>query len=245
MSNLFPMVAEKREETGKGVNRRLRNKGRIPAVLYGKGMEPVALAVDPKQLQVAISGPLKMNTLLELDIQDGGKSLLKKTAMLTDYQTHPIKRAMLHADFNAIDVGKPIKVRIPIEVVGRAKGVVDGGLIQIIRRDIGISCPVDKIPTSISVDVTELGIGDNIHVGQVLLPEGATATDAAKYTVLTCVAPEVEKVEEVAPVEGAEGEAAAAGAEGAAAAGDAKAEGKADDKKADDKKGGDKKGDKK
>ncbi|MFH1812359.1 MAG: 50S ribosomal protein L25 [Pseudomonadota bacterium] len=239
MSNMFPMVAEKREDTGKGPNRRLRNSGMIPAVLYGKGLEPVALSVQPKQIMAAIAGPLKMNTLLELDIQDGGKSLGKKAALLSDYQIHPLRRSMLHADFTVIDLSKPIKVRIPIEVTGRAKGIVEGGLIQIIRRDIGISCQADRIPTSILVDVTELEIGDNIHVGEVKLPEGATPTDSPTYTILTCAAPEIEKVAEVAAVEG---EVAAAPAEGeAAAAGDKKV----DDKKADDKKGGDKKGDKK
>lgn len=220
MATLVPLVAEKRGSTGKGVNRRLRMKGAVPAVLYGKGLEPQPLAVDPKALKLAVTGPLGFNTLLELSIQENGQTLDKRTALLKDYQIHPIKRSYVHADFVAVDITKQIKVRVPIEVTGRAIGVVDGGILQIIRRDIGIACLPTEIPHSITIDVTPLKIGASIHVGEVVLPAGIKTTDLANNTVATCVAPQVEKVAvaEVAAVEGAEGAVPAEGAEGAAPA---------------------------
>ncbi|MBN2359718.1 MAG: 50S ribosomal protein L25 [Deltaproteobacteria bacterium] len=248
MATLIPLVAEKRGATGKGVNRRLRNKGAIPAVLYGKGIDPLPLAVDPTALETAVDGPLGMNTLLELAIQEGGQAFEKRTALLKDYQIHPIKRSYVHADFVAIDITKPVKVRVPIEVTGRAQGVVDGGILQIIRRDLGIACLPTDIPASIMIDVTPLKIGASIHVGEVPLPSGARSTDEAGYTVATCVAPQVEKVAvaEAVPVEGEPGAVAAEGAEGEKAEGAAGAEGEkpAADKAAADKpekKGKDKK----
>ena len=247
MATLVPLLAEKRGETGKGTNRRLRMKGAIPAVLYGKGLEPQPLAVDPKALKLAVTGPLGFNTLLELSIQEAGQTLDKRTALLKDYQIHPVKRTYVHADFVAIDITKLIKVRVPIEATGRALGVVDGGILQIIRRDLGIACLPTDIPTSIKIDVTPLKIGASIHVGEVVLPTGVKTTDGASNTVATCVAPQVEKVAvaEVAVVEGAEGEVPAEGAEGAAPAEGAEGEKKAEGDKAaadkPEKKGKDKK----
>lgn len=196
MSNRFPMTATLRTQTGKGVNRRLRLAGSIPAVFYGAGAETLSLAVDPKELKTAVSGPLKMNTLIEFDIQDGGKSIDKRVAVLKEYQIHPLRRNWLHADFVAIDLTKPIEVRIPLELTGRSIGVVNGGMIQIIRRDIGLNCLPEKIPTSITLDITDLDFGDNIHVRDVPLPEGAEPVDNPNFTVLTCVAPAEEKAAE-------------------------------------------------
>jgi large subunit ribosomal protein L25 len=247
MATLVPLVAEKRGATGKGFNRRLRMKGAVPAVLYGKGLEPQPLSVDPKALKLAVTGPLGFNTLLELSIQENGQTLDKRTALLKDYQIHPIKRTYVHADFVAVDITKQIKVRVPIEVTGRALGVVDGGILQIIRRDIGIACLPTEIPHSITIDVTPLKIGASIHVGEVVLPAGIKTTDLANNTVATCVAPQVEKVAvaEVAAVEGAEGAVPAEGAEGAAPAEGAEGEKKAEGDKAaadkPEKKGKDKK----
>ncbi len=193
MSNRVQLSADLRSKTGKGVNRRLRAAGSIPAIFYGPGMEPISLAVNPKALKAAVSGPLKMNTLLEFDIKDGEKSVDTKVAVLKDYQIHPLRRHWLHADFVSIDLSKPMEVRIPIELTGKPVGVVNGGMIQVIRRDIGITCLPEKIPAKIEFDITTIDIGDNLHVRDIPLPEGAAPVDNPNFAILTCVAPLQEK----------------------------------------------------
>jgi len=220
------MIAEKRTLKGKGPNRRLRNSGKIPAVLYGKGVEALSLAIDPVVLKQVLSSSLGMNAVLEIDVQDEGKSAEKRTAMIRDFQIHPLKHTYMHADFIGVDVTQMVRVRVPIEVTGKALGVIEGGIIQVVRRDIGISCLPSQIPSQIEVDVTELNIGDSIHVGDVVLGEGMTTADEDSWTILTCAAPEAEKT---ADEEAAEAAAAAEAAEGeggeAAAEGEEKAEG--------------------
>lgn len=202
MSNRVQLTAELRKKTGKGVNRRLRASGNIPAIFYGQGMDPISLSVNPKDLKAAISGPLKMNTLIEFKVQDDDKNINGKVAVLKDYQIHPLHRNWLHADFVTLDLTKPIEVRIPIELTGRSVGVVNGGMIQSIRRDIGILCLPEKIPAKIEFDVTSIDIGDNLHVRDFPLPEGAEAVDNPNFAILTCVAPLAEKDETAEEVEG-------------------------------------------
>src|SRR5690606_4284062 len=116
------LQAEERQQGGKGVARRLRTAGKIPAVFYGKGKATRALAVSPKDLVAAVSGEFGVNGVIELSI--GGESF---QTVLRDYQYHPVTRELLHADFFSLDEQRPIEIQVPLELEGKAKGIILGG----------------------------------------------------------------------------------------------------------------------
>ena len=236
------LEARIRRDHGKGYAHKLRQAGRIPAVCYGGGEEPIALALDPKALKDALDPEKRQNTVITMTIKgDGAERQL--TVMLKDYQTDPLKNTVLHADFVRVDLTKEIKVTVPLLLTGKAEGVKVGGILHQVFRMIDVACLPDRIPTKLEADVSALNIGDALKATDIKVAEGARVLLDPKQSVAVVVAPKEEKVEEVAAVEGAvegaEGAAAAPGAEGAAAApavggkpGEAKAEGKPEDKRA-------------
>jgi large subunit ribosomal protein L25 len=210
--------AQRREEKGKGPARRLRTKGLIPAVVYGRRTEPTHLAVDPALLLKAIETPHRFNTLLTLQMDGAQKHVLFK-----DYTVDPVTRRLLHADFLEVKLDEPVKVDVPVVTVGRAQGVADGGILSIATHEIVLEALPGKIPATIEVDVSGLKIGSSIHVSELTIPEGCKLKYATDYVVAFVAVPEKEEV--VAPVAAAvpgaapaEGAAAAAPAAGAAAA---------------------------
>ncbi len=221
---------EFRGTTGKSVVRRLRAAGKIPAICYGPGKEPMALALDPSELVKSLDPVKKTNTVLTLTVSgapgDGDSSL---TVMLRDYQKDPIRGHLTHADFVRVDLTKPVHATVPILLTGKAEGVKLGGIMHQVIRVLEISCTPDKIPAKLEVDVSNLGMNEAIHVSDLKLPEGVRPLADGGSTVCAVTAPKAEK--EVAPAA-----AEAAPAEGAAAAGAAAAGEKAAGEKA----GGDK-----
>ena len=202
MSATAVVNAEKREERGKGPARRLRQRKLIPAVVYGLAKPPTHLAVDPAQLQHAIATARKFNTLLTLKTPDGDKLVLFK-----DYQVDPVSRRLLHADFLEVTLDKPVKVEVPVVVVGKAEGVIAGGILALVAHEVMVEALPDRIPESIEVDVTPIKIGQSVHISEVKAPEGCKFRYATDYVVAFVAVPEKEEV--VAPV------AVALGAEGA------------------------------
>ncbi|MDB4970335.1 MAG: rplY [Myxococcales bacterium] len=221
---------EYRNDTGKSAVRRLRNSGKIPAIVYGPGKEPMALTVDPTALVKSLDPVKKTNTVLTLTVEgapaDGDGSL---TVMLRDFQKDALRGQLTHADFVRVDLTKPVHATVPIVLVGKAEGVKLGGIMHQVIRVLPISCTPDKIPTKLEVDVTALGMNEAIHVSDLKLGEGVKPLADGGSTICAVTAPKVEK--EVAPVAAAEGavpaEGAAAPAEGAAAAPAAGAKGAA------------------
>jgi large subunit ribosomal protein L25 len=216
---IVKLDAKVRTDAGKGPARRLRREGMIPAVAYGRDLPVTSIAVSPKALIGILNSAHGQNTVLELGIE-GQK---KATVLLRDYAVHPLTRELLHADFVEIRLDQPIDVEIPLNCIGKAVGVIAGGIMRQIYRKLPVRCLPDKIPVAIEYDVTALELGDNIKVSQLAMPEGVTVRLPADQTVLGVIAPEVEKEEEAAvPAEGeaaaVEGAAAAPGAEGAAPA---------------------------
>jgi len=196
------ITAEARESTGKGVARKLRQAGKIPAVLYGKGQGGVSLSLDSYELNLLLSTAGARTSVLELEVKDGGKDS-KKNVLIKEVQKHPFKDLILHMDLLEIALDQEITVKVPIEIVGTAKGVkIDGGILEMKRRELEISCLPDIIPNSITVDVTELEIGDTIHVESVTVGEGITLIYDVNFTILTVIAATVE----VEPEEELEGE---------------------------------------
>ena len=205
------LVAELRDATGKGVARKLRAAGRIPAVLYGKGAESKAISVDPSALQRLLqSGGAGMNTLIELSV-DG----TTRTVLVKEFQRDPVRGHPLHTDFYLVNLDKKVEVSVPIRLLGRPQGVELGGILDHPLREIELECFPRAIPESVDVDVSELDVGQSIHVRDLELPEGASVRTDGNLAVASVVAPAV--VEEPVVEEAEEGEEGAVEGEEAAA----------------------------
>jgi len=207
------LEASPREGTGKGIARRLRQSGMIPAVLYGVE-EPVNLAVSDREVTRMLTREGGDHGLIELSI--GGA---KKGVIVRDYQVDPITGAVLHCDFYEVQKGHRVTVTVGIEIVGETpQGVREQGILQHQLHELELDCLPDRIPDVIQVDAAHLMIGDSIHVADLNLPEDVRSHSAPDTTVVSILPP---KVEEEAPAPAAEGAVPAEGAPaepGAAAA---------------------------
>ncbi len=207
-STLFVM---KRNGVGKGVARKIRREGFIPAVLYGREMEPISLTVNPIDLKKALSTEAGENTLLELHVKSDGEEIAK-IALLRDVQYDNLTSRPIHFDFQEILMKELITVKVPVEIVGKAPGIQEGGILEEILREIEVECLPASIPNVIEIDVSQLGIGDSIHIGDLTIPEGVTVLHHSDETIITILSPVMEEVkpaaaEAAAPAEVAEGEA--------------------------------------
>jgi len=156
------VTAEVRTTRGKNEARRLRVKGFIPAVLYGAYKDSVAVGLNPKELTKILNSTTGHNTIFNLAIAGGENT----PVMVVDSQRDPIKGKMLHADLKRIDLTKRIRVSVPVVTSGEAAGIkLQGGLLEIISREIEIECLPDEIPESFVVDVSELMIGQSVRAG--------------------------------------------------------------------------------
>ena len=203
---------ELRDGSGKGVARKLRAAGKVPAVVYGKGLETKAVIVDPADLEQAIAGEAGLNTLITLK---GAPELDGKVVILKNVDIHPLKRSMVCADFHAIDLKAKSSFMVPVNIVGTAVGQKEGGALQLIRNELEVLCLPTEVPQFIDIDVTALEIGDTIHIEEVTVPENVELVHDVDFTVITLsiIKEEVEEVEEVEEDETAEG--AVEGEEGA------------------------------
>ena len=210
----FELNANVRKSTGNSPARELRRSGLIPAVLYGPQTEPVLLSVSVKDLEQVFKKGNVGSMILNLVIQNGQQ--VTKPAMIKELQSHPVSGNFIHIDFYEIDMNRKINVMIPIVTRGKSKGVEDGGLLQIVRREIEVLCLPGDIPETIEIDVTNLDIGDSVHVEEIPLGDNVELPSDVNFTVVTISSPKVE--EEVAAeaeegLEGAEEEAEGEAAE--------------------------------
>jgi large subunit ribosomal protein L25 len=173
---------ELREETGKGISRRLRREGRIPAVVYGKGMNAVAISLEQRQLSEAIAGEGGRNHILTLA---GGGELDGKTVIVADLLQDSLKRTPRHVDLHNINLADKVKVHVKINLVGTAAGAKAGGLVDFALHEVEVECLPVHIPDHINVDVTELVLGHSIHVGDIVAPVGITIVSDPKASVVS------------------------------------------------------------
>lgn len=204
----FELNATVRKTTGNSPARELRRGGQIPAVLYGPQTESVLLSVNVKELEQIFKKGNIGSIILNLVIQNGKK--VTKPAMIKELQSHPVSGDFLHIDFYEIDMQRKINVMIPVVTKGICKGVELGGLLQIIRREIEVLCMPGDIPEAIELDITDLDVGDSVHVEEIPLGDNVEIAADVNFTVLTIVSPKVEEVEEEEEEEALEGEEAAA-----------------------------------
>jgi large subunit ribosomal protein L25 len=229
-----------RDRSGKGGSRKLRAEGKVPGVCYGASVEgriePLPITVDVKQLRSALDPVRKRNTVISLTIE-GGAGPRALHALVKDVQVDSLRHDITHVDLLAIDPNKEVRAEVPLEFTGKPAGAINGGQIRIVLRSLTVRAKPSDIPVKLTVDVSPLEIGDVIHVSAIALPSGVASVTGRDLAVVTCAAPEEEKVAaEAAPVEGAAatpaaGAAAAPAAGAAAPAKDAKAGAPAKDAK--------------
>ena len=184
--------AARRTETGKGAARSLRRNGRVPGVVYGHGEETLSISLDAHDFGKLISGISVENTVLELKIEGAADS----RALIREVQWHPYKPVILHVDLYQIHAGEKVHLEIPVRVEGNPIGVRDqGGVLQQVRHELSIECLPKDIPERITIDVSELEIGDSVHIRDIDVP-GATILADGDLTLVTVVPPTLAKLDE-------------------------------------------------
>ena len=198
------LTVEKRSTKGKNEARRTRASKRIPAVVYGAGKETVPITVDTRALSDAFRGGAGENAIFLLKLQGSDQS---RHAMIKEFQRDPVTRRPVHLDFVRVLMDTKIRVGVPVEIVGIARGVkVDAGILDIVTREIEVECLPGNIPDHLPVDVTDLGIGDALRVSAIQAPEGVEILEDPERVVVhvahpvqeVVATPEVEAVEAAA-----------------------------------------------
>ncbi len=209
------LKVEKRTGSGKGVGRKLRKNGKIPGVFYGFRADAVSLTLDPAELREALETPRKRNTILRLTSDDS--NINGRIVMVKEMQRNPLTRDFLHVDLMEVYEDRPLKVNVPLNIMGHARGVDMGGTLEQHVRYLQVISPVDRIPVSIDADVTNLDINDMVKVADLHVHEGAEILDDEQATVVSVIPPRVMAEalpEEEEGEEGEEGEGAEASEEG-------------------------------
>lgn len=192
MAQSVAIKAEKRASRGKGAARQLRAAGRVPAVIYGHGREPEALSLGATELERALIGIAAESTIIDLEV-DG----TPVKTLIRDIQRHPFRPVILHVDFYEVHAGEKLTVSVPIRIIGSPDGVRNqGGILDQVMREVEIEVLPSDIPERVDLDVTNLRIGDSLHISDLVIPNAEILEDA-DATVCVVVAPRVE--EEPAP----------------------------------------------
>jgi len=203
---LIELSAKTRETKGKGAARKLRANNAIPAIVYGAKVEPLKLTVETSIFDKIIRENGTTGLFFSLSVEGQ-----EKMVMLKDIQMDAFGLKYMHVDFHEIDMDKKVTVTIPVETEGACAGVKEGGLLQIIRRELDVLCKPKDTPESIMLDITELNIGDAIHVEDIDLGDAIEIPHEVNFTVITIVPPTADDadVEEEDDDMVVEGEAAA------------------------------------
>jgi large subunit ribosomal protein L25 len=182
MSEVTSLQLTPREERGKGPCSRLRSNGLVPGVFYNAKGENISFVVENLALGKAFE-KVRYSKMIELQIEVDGQ-VQKRNALFKKLVKHPVKRRYDHVDFIGIDLDKEVQVTIPVETIGRAKGVVLGGKLEILEERVMVRCLPTAIPDSVVVEVTELEIGGKVLVDQLVLPEGVKAVYDRNFPVI-------------------------------------------------------------
>ena len=191
MAKQVKLKAEARPDLGRSAVRKLRARGFIPAVIYGGTDKPQPLQVSARDINAMMSQASGENVLVELEIGSDGQS---RTALVQEIQHSPVGGEIRHVDFHAISMDQMIQAEVPLEPVGTPVGVKTfGGLLEQSLRALAIECLPGDLPDRITVDVSQLNIGDSIHVREIQLPQGVTPKVQLDLTAFSVLAPMVEE----------------------------------------------------
>jgi large subunit ribosomal protein L25 len=187
------LEAQERKEKGKQAGKALRREKRIPAVIYGAKTQAIPVSVSSTDLDKAIKKTETMEVFLKLNLGSENYQV-----MLKELQSDFVNGKFIHADFLTIEKDQVLDFRVPVEVVGDdvCPGIEHGGMLQILRREIDVRCTVDNIPESIKVDISELGLGDSVHIDSIEFGNELEVFKDVNFTVVTIVAPAGEVREE-------------------------------------------------
>jgi large subunit ribosomal protein L25 len=169
MPDIAKLSAEPRARAGKGAARALRRQGRVPAIIYGGGGEPVPVSLDPRELARALARRSFLAMLVDVEVEGRVQRTLPR-----EVQYHPVTDQPLHVDFMRIGANSRVTVEVPVAFVNHelSIGLRRGGILNIVRHGIELNCPIDNIPERVTVDLAGLDIGDSVHISAVALPEG-------------------------------------------------------------------------
>jgi large subunit ribosomal protein L25 len=221
----------RREVMGRGVSRRLRRAGKIPAILYGAGRDPVPLSVDPDRIREIIRSDSGVNTIFQLNLAGTDQ---RRHVMIKEYQVDPVEGRLIHADFLRIQMDAVMEVEVPVVLKGEAQGVkLDGGILEHVTRQVRVSCLPGDIPENLSIEVTALKIGDHLSVADLPKSDRYRILSDPALIVAVCSPPAKEEVAAPAAAEAVaaaptepevmkKGKAAAEGEEAVAAEGEEK-----------------------
>jgi large subunit ribosomal protein L25 len=190
----------RREKTGKESAKKLRKEGVIPAIVYSKDTN-IPIKIPFSELKEIRAHHFSESSLIEIEVENSEKETF--SAIIKDVQFHPLTEEVIHIDFLKVSMEERIKVKVPVVLKGEAKGVKEGGILEQILWELEIEALPLDIPEKVEVDISSLGIGHSIHVGDLNLKEGIRLLQMPQETVVTIVAKE-EEVEEVAEGEGVE-----------------------------------------
>jgi len=183
---LIELSVAKREGTGKGPARRLRAENAIPGIVYGAKTEPVKVSIDVHSFDKVIRENGTTGLFFDLNIQGEAS----KMVMLKEIQMDPFGLRYMHIDFHEIDMDAKVSIVVPVETEGVSAGVKEGGMLQIIRRDLEVICKPKDTPESVKLDISALEIGDSIHVADIDLGAEIEIPFDTNFTVVTIVPPE-------------------------------------------------------
>ena len=187
MSTEFKISAKVRDELGKNANRRLRASGQIPAVFYIAGSTSIPLTVNEAALNKLYAGAGR-TSVLTLEIDDKGKKSAHP-CLIWDAEYYPTKNRFQHVDFYGVDMNKELKIKVPLEFVGTAKGTKLGGRLEVYREQLFILSKPATLPKKITVDISNLDMGESLRVQELTMPEGVRASFETNFAILTVAVP--------------------------------------------------------
>jgi len=208
--------ASVREKAGKGVARKLRSGGRLPAVLNRKG-STLALEVEKKPVLRLINSHKSLHTLLSLQLENASQDK-ERTAIVSEYQVHPVTGELIHVDFREIRMDEKIIITVPVEYVGSAVGVKSGGVMQPITHEVKLECLPSDVVASVKLDVTNVEAGQTVHASELELPKGTQLMTRPETPLFAVTIPRAATAEVEAAEEAEEGAAAEEGGAPAAEA---------------------------
>jgi large subunit ribosomal protein L25 len=189
-----PLNVELRSKTGKGISRQLRMADMVPGVVYGKGMDPIAVSIKYRELRAALAGEGGQNNLITLI---GGGSLDQSMAIIVDLQRDALKGTYKHVDLHRVNMTEKLRVTVAVVLKGESIGVKEGGLLDLAHHELHVECLPGNIPDHIEIDITNLAVAHSIHVSDLTLPEGVKVLDNPKTPVVSVLG----RTKEEAPVE--------------------------------------------
>ena len=198
---MMELTAVRRHGSGKEGARKLLSRGKVPGIMYGKGLATRSIEFDRRDLEKFLSVARRGTVIVRMNVQDEADAK-ESYAVLKDIQTNPRTDRVIHVDFYEVAFGKKFRIEVPIRIKGKAAGIEQGGIVEQVTRSLEVECLPANVPEFLEMDVTPLEIGDSLHLEDVKFPEGVQPVEKDMTTTIVSVhAPRVEEVVSAAPVE--------------------------------------------